>query len=55
MPPTPIDPPAPDGRPDPRALYERLERLRRRVAAMAREREAGDAQLRRQRAAGRRP
>ena len=55
MPPTPIEPPAPDGRPDPREIYERLERLSRRIAAMARERDAGDAHLRRQRAAGRRP
>ena len=55
MPPTATDPSVPADRPDPRELYERLERLSRRIAAMARERDAGDALLRRQRAAGRRP
>ncbi len=57
MPATPIThaPPPAGDEPDPREIYERIERLRRRIAAMARSAEAGDRQLRRQRAAGRRP
>ena len=47
--------PAPDEGPDRRALYESLERLRRRIEAMAAARDTGERQLRRQRAAGRRP
>jgi hypothetical protein len=48
-------PSSPDEGPDPRELYERLERVRRRLAALARAEQATDHQLRRQRAAGRRP
>ena len=57
MPSIPIThaPPSPDDGPDPREIYERIERLQRRIAAMARAIEAGGRQLRRQRAAGRRP
>ena len=40
---------------DVRELLERIERLRRRIAALAAAHDAGEGQLRRQRAAGRRP
>ena len=49
------DPPSASAGADPRELLERLERLRLRIAALARRHEAGESQLRRQRAAGRRP
>jgi len=41
--------------PDLRELFERIERLQRRIAAMAEASLTGDGELRRQRAAGRRP
>ena len=48
-------PPASSEAPDVRELVERIERLQRRIAAMAAASDAGDGELRRQRAAGRRP
>jgi len=48
-------PPASSSRPDARELYERIERLQRRIAAMAAAYQRASAELRRQRAAGRRP
>ena len=48
-------PPASSEEPDVRELVERIERLQRRIAAMVAATDTGDGELRRQRAAGRRP